>query len=64
MDIPHSISIWITDYNVFEDGPIHERARLRRDFENIVLTNKLQLHYIQLPKFRKKCKRTPRNQAR
>ena len=57
IDIPHSISIWITNYNVFEDGPIHERARLRRDFENIVLTNKLQLHYIQLPKFRKKCKR-------
>ena len=57
IDIPHSISIWITDYNVFDDGPIHERARLRRDFENKVLTNKLQLHYIQLPKFRKKCKR-------
>ena len=57
IDIPHSISIWITDYNIFEDGPIHERARLRRDFENKVLTNKLQLHYIQLPKFRKKCKR-------
>lgn len=57
IDIPTSISIWITDYNVFEEGPFHEKARLRRDFENKVLTNKLQLHYIQLPKFRAKCKR-------
>lgn len=57
IDIQHSISIWITDYNVFEDGPFHERARLRRDFENKVLTDKLQIHYIQLPKFREKCKR-------
>lgn len=56
-DIPHSISIWITDYNVFEDGPFHERARLKRDFENKILTEKLQLHYIQLPKFKEKCKR-------
>lgn len=57
IDIPHSISIWITDFNVFKDGPFHEKARLRRDFENKVLTDKLQLHYIQLPKFREKCKR-------
>ena len=57
INIPCSISIWITDYNVFEEGPFHEKARLKRDFENKVLTNKLQLHYIQLPKFRAKCKR-------
>ena len=57
IDIPHSISIWITDFNVFKDGPFHEKARLRRDFENKVLTDKLQLHYIQLPKFKEKCKR-------
>ena len=57
IDIPRSISIWITDYNVFEDGPFHERARLKRDYENKLLTDKLQLHYIQLPKFKEKCKR-------
>ena len=57
IDIPQSISIWITDYNVFEDGPFHEKARLKRDFENKILTDKLQFHYIQLPKFREKCKR-------
>lgn len=57
INIQHSISIWITDYNVFDDGPFHEKARMRRDFENKVLTDKLQIHYIQLPKFREKCKR-------
>lgn len=57
INIPCSISIWITDYNVFEDGPFHEKAKLKREYENKVLTDKLQLHYIQLPKFREKCKR-------
>ena len=57
IDIPQSISIWITNYDVFEEGPFHERARLRRDYENILLTERLEFHYIQLPKFKKKCKR-------
>ena len=57
VDIPQSISIWITNYNVFEEGPFHERARLKRDYENKLLTESLEFHYIQLPKFRKKCKR-------
>ena len=57
IDIPRSISIWITDYNVFEEGPFHEKAKLKRDFENKVLTDKFQFHYIQLPKFKEKCKR-------
>ncbi|MBP3707016.1 MAG: Rpn family recombination-promoting nuclease/putative transposase [Clostridia bacterium] len=57
IDIPKSISIWITNYNVFEDGPFHERAHLRRDYENSLLTDSLELHYIQLPKFKEKCKR-------
>ena len=56
-EIPYSISIWITDYNVFKEGPFHEKAKLKRDYENRVLTDKLQFHYIQLPKFREKCKR-------
>ena len=56
-EVPRSISIWITDYNVFDEGPFHEIAKIKRDYENIVLTDKLELHYIQLPKFRKKCKR-------
>ena len=56
-EAPKSISIWITDYNVFEEGPFHEKAKLKREYENIVLTDKLELHYIQLTKFREKCKR-------
>ena len=57
IDIYSSISIWITNFNIFKDGPFHEKAYLKRNFENKLLTNKFQLHYIQLPKFRKKCKR-------
>lgn len=57
LEMPKSISIWITDYDVFEEGPFHERARLKRDYENIVLTDKLEIHYIQLTKFKEKCKR-------
>ena len=52
-----TISICITDYNVFDEGPFHEKAMLKREFENRILTNKLQIHYIQLPKFKEKCKR-------
>ena len=38
IDTPRSISIWITNYDVFKEGPFHERAMLKRDYENIVLT--------------------------
>ena len=51
------IGIWILCYNIFDDGPFHEIARLKRDYENILLTNKMEFHYIQLPKFKEKCKR-------
>ena len=57
LEIPKVISIWITDFDVFDEGPFHERARLKRDYENIILTDKIEIHYIQLPKFRKKYKR-------
>ncbi len=56
INVPRSISIWITNYNVFEEGPFHEIARLKREYEDIILTDKLEFHYIQLPKFKKKCK--------
>ena len=57
IETPKAISIWITNYDVFNEGPFHERARLKRDFENLILTDKIEIHYIQLTKFRKKCKR-------
>lgn len=56
-EIPRIIGIWILNYNIFDTGPFHERARLKRDYEDILLTDKLELHYIQLPKFKEKCKR-------
>ena len=52
-----TIGIWITNYDVFKEGPFHEIARLKRDYENIILTDKYELHYIQLSKFKEKCKR-------
>lgn len=55
--IPKTIGIWILNYDIFHEGPFHEIARFKRDYQNIVLTDKLELHYIQLPKFKEKCKR-------
>ena len=56
-DIPKTIGIWILDYNLFEeDAPFHEITRLRRDYNYKILTDKLEMHYILLPKFKKKCK--------
>ena len=51
------IGIWILAYNIFGEGSFHEIARLKRDHKNILLTDKMELHYIQLPKFKEKCKR-------
>lgn len=57
LQIPKSIGIWILNYDIFNNGSFHEIARLRRDHENIVLTDKFEIHYIQLPKFKQKCTR-------
>lgn len=54
--IQKTIGIWILNYDEFEEGPFHEIVRLKRDYENIILTDKFEIHFIQLPKFRKKCK--------
>lgn len=58
IEIPKSIGIWISNFNVFSDeGPFHEIVRLRRDYENQIFTDKIEMHYLQLPKFKQKCKR-------
>lgn len=57
IETPQTISIWITTYDVFEDGPFHEIGRLKRDYENKVITNSFELHYIQLSKFKEQCKK-------
>ena len=57
IDVPKVISIWITGQDIFDEGPFHEKAMIKREYENIVLSDRLELHYIQLKKFRNKCKR-------
>ena len=53
-----TIGINILNFELFKDGPYHEIARLKRDFNNKPITDKLEIHYIQLPKFIKEEKGT------
>ena len=56
-NLPKTICIWILNYDIFEpDAPFHDISRLRRDYNFKILTDKLEMHYIQLPKFKKGCK--------
>ena len=52
-----TIVIAIMNFEYFKEGDFHEIATIKRNTENIPLTDKMELHYIQLPKFRKKCKK-------
>ena len=52
-----TIVIAIMNFDYFKEGKFHEIARIKRDSGNLLLTDKLELHFIQLPKFRKKCKK-------
>ena len=53
-----TIGINILDYQLFEEGPYHEIARLKREYNNKPVTDKMEIHYIQLPKFIKERKGT------
>ncbi len=46
-----TIAINILNYEQFENGPYHEIARLKRDYKNYILTDKMEIHFIQIPKF-------------
>ena len=48
-----TIGINILNYTILKDGPYHEICRIRRDHKNKILTDKLELHFIQIPKFLK-----------
>ena len=49
-----TIVIIISLFDIFkDDGPFWERATIKRDYKNLELTNKLEIHYIQIPKFLK-----------
>ena len=45
------ITINLLNFKLFEEGTFHEIGRLKRDYENILLTKQLELHFIQMPKF-------------
>ncbi len=52
--IKRTIAINILDYEQFEEGPFHEIVRLKRDYQNRILTDKMEIHFIQIPKFIKR----------
>jgi len=53
-----TIAVNILNYEQFEEGPFHEIARIRRDYQNKILTEKLEIHFIQIPKFIKEKRGT------
>lgn len=55
-EIKKVIAINILDYNEFDEGPYHEIARLRREYLYKKLTDKIEIHFIQIPKFKKQRK--------
>ena len=48
-----TIAINILDYNIFEEGPYHEKCMIKREYNNETLTSDLELHFIQIPKCKK-----------
>ena len=48
-----AITINILNFEIFKEGPYHEIVDLRRRYNNILLTDKLEIHFIQLSKFLK-----------
>ena len=50
-EVKKTIGINILNYEIFKEGPYHEIGRLKREYNNKVITDKMEIHYIQLPKF-------------
>lgn len=53
-----TITINILMFNIFEDGPYHEKCMIRRDFNGDILTEDLEIHFIQIPKCKKEDVKT------
>lgn len=49
-----AVTINIVDFIIFNEGPYHEVGRLRRDYNGNIITDKIEIHYIQIPKCNKK----------
>ena len=52
-----AITINIMNFDMFKEGPYHEKIELRRRYKNILLTDKLEIHFIQLMKFMKEARK-------
>ena len=52
-----AITINILNFEIFKEGPYHEIVDLRRRYNNILLTDKLEIHFIQLSKFLKEARK-------
>ena len=48
-----TITINILEFNIFKEGPYHERCMVRRDYNGEILTEDLEIHFIQIPKCKK-----------
>lgn len=48
-----TIAINILAFNVFDEGPYHEKCMIRRDYNGEILTEDLEMHFIQIPKCNK-----------
>lgn len=48
-----TITINILDFNVFKEGPYHEKCKIMREYNKEVLTEDLEIHFIQIPKCKK-----------
>ena len=50
-----TITINILLFDIFKDeGPFLERLKIRRDYKNKIATDKLEIYFIQIPKFLKR----------
>ena len=53
-----TIVINILGFNIFKEGPYHEICKIRRDHNLEILTEELEMHFIQIPKAAKEKLRT------
>ena len=52
VDATKTIVIWILGFNLFKDSEnYHEIGRTRRESDNKLISDNIEYHYIQLPKF-------------
>ena len=45
-----TIAINILGYNIFEEGPYHEKCMITREYNGEILTEDLEMYFIQIPK--------------